>query len=92
MELFAQHLGHSFSVGAHLILRLYHESRFHGGDYYLLACLRHVGEQVVQEAHPAALPGAALQNLLDRRPQPQVGIRDHQPGAFQAPSLIEPRI
>jgi len=43
-----------------------------------------VGQEVAQEVHPATLPRAALEHALDRGRQPQVGIRDHQPGAGEA--------
>ena len=50
--------------------------------------LGNVAEQVAQEVHPAALPGAALEHPLDRRRQPQMGIGDHRPRAREA-ALLE---
>jgi hypothetical protein len=38
--------------------------------------------------YPPTLPRTALEHPLDCFPQPQVGIRDHQPGASEA-SLLE---
>ncbi len=73
-ELLAQHLGDPLPVGTHLIRYLDHEHRFHGRRHHVLAGLRHVGEQVAREVHPAALPAAALDHALDRRGQPQVGV------------------
>ena len=73
-ELLAQHLRDPLPVGAHLIRRLDHEHRLHGGGHHVLARLGHVGQQVAQEVDPAPLPAAALEHPLDRRRQPQVGV------------------
>ena len=86
-ERLAQHLDDPLPVGAPLIRRLDHEYRIHDGGHHVLACLGHVAEQVAQEVNPAALTAAALEHPLDRRRQPQVGVRDHQQGALQAPLL-----
>jgi hypothetical protein len=83
-ELLAQHLGDLLPMGSDLLRLLDHEHRFHGRRHHVLTSLRHVAEQVAQEVHPAALPGATLEHALDRCRQAQVGIGDHQPGANQA--------
>jgi hypothetical protein len=62
--------------------------RLHGRGHDVQPCLGNIAQQVVQEVHPAALPGAALEHPLDRHSQPQVGVRDHQLGFIQA-ALLE---
>ena len=72
--------------------------RLHGGGHHVLASLWYVRQQVAQEVHPAqaaqcsaprgATPAAALEHAPDRCRQPQVGVRDHQPGSSQATLLL----
>jgi hypothetical protein len=87
-ELLAQHLGYLLPVGSDLLRLLDYKHCFHCRRHHVLACFGHVAQQVAQEVHPAPLPRAALEHPLDRRLQPQVGVRDHQPGASEA-TLLE---
>jgi len=90
-ELLAQYLGDPLPVRAHLIRGLDQEYRFHAGCH-VLAGLWDVAEKVAHEVHPAPMPGAALEHALDRRRQPQVSIRDHQPRSAEPELLCVPRI
>jgi hypothetical protein len=64
--------------------------------HHLRRALGHLGQHVTQEMHPAALPGRADQDGLDRAAQPGVGVGDHQlhPGesaGFQRPQKRCPK-
>ena len=85
----AQHLNDQLPVGANLIRDLNHEhclcppadGVFIPAGTMSWPVFGHMAQQVAQEVHAEALPGAALEHSPDRRREPQVGVRDHQPGS-----------